>query len=134
MKRKVLWVDCTAAVLAGAAVLLLSDWLSRIQALPVELLTFIGTSNLLYGSFSFFLATRSDRPKAMIVILVAANGAWAALCLWLAFSFSGSATVWGLGHLIGEAFFVGGLAALEWRWRAMLTVQADVRKGRRAAA
>lgn len=36
-------------------------------------------------------------------------------------TFAGSASPFGLGHLVGEAIFVGGLAGLvEWRWREQL--------------
>ena len=60
----------------------------------------------------------------MINLLVFANFAWAVACLCLAGVFAGSATVFGMGHLIGEAVFVGGLAGLEWRWRDRLLTAA----------
>jgi len=118
--KRLLWVDCTAAVLVGIAVLGLSGWLSHVHALPRELLLFTGAVNVLYGSYSFSLAVRSERPMYLIKLLVFANLAWAVVCLGLAAAFLGAATVFGLAHLIGEAIFVGGLASLEWRWRAQL--------------
>ncbi len=118
--RKLLWVDCTAAAIAGVAVLALSGWLSRLHVLPPELLLFIGADNLLYGSYSFTLARRAERPMFLIKVLVCANAAWSVVCLGLAATFWGQASLWGIGHLVGEATFVGGLAAMEWSQRYQL--------------
>jgi hypothetical protein len=122
--RNLLWVDCTAGALAGVAVLMLSGWLGGLYALPRGLLLFTGAVNVLYASYSFTLAIRSTRPKSLILLLVFANLAWAVVCLGLAVVFAGSATLFGVGHLVGEAVFVGGLAGLEWRWRERLLTAA----------
>jgi hypothetical protein len=121
MRRNVLWIDCTAAALAGVVVLMLREWLSALQALPSPLLLFIGMANILYACYSFTLATRAYRSQSMIILLVAGNLAWAAVCIGLAMHFLASATVWGIAHLLGEALFVGSLAVVEWKWRAHLT-------------
>lgn len=118
--RNLLWIDCTAAVTAGVAVLMLSRWLSGLHALPHGLLLFIGGVNLLYATYSFSLARRRRRPLALIKLLVFANLGWAVVCLALAKGFMGSASAFGIGHLIGEAMLVGTLAGLEWRWRTQL--------------
>jgi hypothetical protein len=120
--RNLLWVDCIAAAVAGAAVLTLSGWLSRLYGLPRDLLLFTGAVNILYASYSFVLASRTTRPMASIVVLAFANLAWALVCVYLAIGVAGSPTVFGLAHLFGEAIFVAGLAALEWRWREQLLV------------
>lgn len=122
--RKLLWIDCIAGALAGVTVLMLSGWLSGLHALPRGLLLVNGAANLLYASYSFSLARRRRRPRALINLLVFANLAWAVACLVLAGRFAGSATVFGMGHLVGEAIFVGGLACLEWRWRTALLTAA----------
>lgn len=122
--RNLLWVDCTAAALAGVAVLTLGGWLSGLYALPRGLLLFTGAVNVLYASYSFALATRSERPRSMINLLVFANLTWTMVCLGLAVAFAGAATLFGTGHLVGEAAFVGGLAGLEWRWRDQLLTAA----------
>lgn len=111
--RKLLWIDCTAAALAGVVVLALSGWLGRLYALPEELLLSIAGVNLLYGSFSFSLAVRADPPLSLIRVLVGANAGWAVVCLGLAGVFRDEASVFGFAHLVGEAIFVGGLAGLE---------------------
>jgi hypothetical protein len=120
--RKLLWVDCGAALLAGAAVLSLSGWLSQLYALPQGLLVGMGVANLGYGTFSFSLARRARRPRPLIVLLVVANATWAVLCGLAAVLLAGTASAFGLAHLIGEGLFVGGLAGLEWRRRERLLV------------
>lgn len=104
--------------------LVLSGWLGRLYALPQGLLLCFGVVNLLYASYSFSLALRARRPMFLIKLLVYANAAWSIVCLGLAVSFWEQASLFGTGHLIGEAVFVGGLAALEWRQRDRLVTAA----------
>lgn len=122
--RRLLWVDCIAAALAGVTVLTLSGWLSHVHALPRGLLLLTGVVNLTYASYSFSLAVRAKRPRSLINLLVLANLTWAVVCLRWAVVFSESATLFGVGHLVGEALFVGGLAGLEWRRREQLLTAA----------
>ena len=122
--RDLLWVDCGAGLLAGTLMLLLSGWLSRLYALPRGLLVGIGVVNLAYGTFSLSLARRARRPRALVLLLVSGNAAWAALCMVAAAHFAGSASAFGLAQLVGEGLLVGGLAALEWRARERLLVAA----------
>ncbi|MEP0548894.1 MAG: hypothetical protein ABJF88_18310 [Rhodothermales bacterium] len=122
--RKLLWVDCTAGAVVGVTVIGLSGWLSRLEGLPQDVLLFTGVMNLLYASYSFSLAVRSERPMRLVKLLVFANLAWVPVCLGLAAAFAESATPFGFVHLVGEAFFVGGLAVLEWRHRDLLLTAA----------
>ena len=115
-----LWIDSGAAALAGSLCLLLSERLSVLHALPQELLQLIGVVNLLYAAYSFSLAIRARRPRWLITLLVLANSAWALVCLGMAASFAGTASVFGIAQLLGEAVFVAGLAGLEWKWRGRL--------------
>jgi hypothetical protein len=121
-----LWIDCTAGALAGLVMLTLTAPLSHLNALPHKLLLFMGLVNVLYASFSFFLATLNKRPIPLIKLLVVANGFWSLVCVCLAVGFANTATFFGLGHLIAEAIFVGSLAAQEWKWRAQLMQRAAV--------
>lgn len=118
--QRLLWVDCLAAALGGVLVLTLSAWLSRLHTLPQGLLLFLGVVNLLYACYSFSLARRAERPMLLIQLLVFANAAWVVVCVSLAVRFWGVASIFGIAHLLGEAVFVGGLAALEWRQREQL--------------
>lgn len=122
--RKLLWVDCIGAAVVGVAVLALSGWLSELHGLPRGLLLFTGTVNLLYGTYSFSLARRDRRPLFLLRILVLANAVWACVCVGLVVTFGTDATAFGIVHLGGEALYVGGLAALEWRWRYVLLTAA----------
>ncbi len=120
IRRRLLWIDCTAAAVAGLIVLFISGWLSGWYGLPQELLIFIGAANVVYASYSCSLSMRSRRPQEIILFLVAANLLWSLFCVMLALIHMDTATIFGLAHLLGEALFVGGLAGLEWRWRELL--------------
>lgn len=118
--RRILWVDCTAALLAGVVVVALSGWLSRLHSLPQTLLLFIGMVNLLYAAFTLTLALQARRPMVLIRLLVFANATWGIACLGIAAYFWTQASIFGIAHLVGEAAFVSGLATIEWRQRYLL--------------
>jgi hypothetical protein len=118
--KTLLWVDCIGGALAGVAVIALSGLLSRLEGLPQALLIFTGAVNLLYASYSYSLARRPKRPMWRIKLLVAVNLAWAPVCVGLLITFSAPATLFSYLHLGGEAVYVAGLAALEWRYRELL--------------
>lgn len=120
VRRRLLWIDGVVALVAGVVVLVAGGWLSEWYGLPRDLLSIIAVVNLVYALNSISLAMRSIRPEKMILLLVCANLAWAMVCLVLAILYRESATFFGLGHLVLEALFVGGLACLEWRWRKLL--------------
>ncbi|TIH10466.1 hypothetical protein [Pseudomonas leptonychotis] len=118
--KNLLWVDCTAGAVAGLLVVLFSGWLSGLYAIPENLLLLIGATNLVYACYSFSLARRAKREKVLINILISANALWAFVCMGIATQYLGTMTLLGSVHLAGEAIFVGGLAALELRWRNQL--------------
>jgi hypothetical protein len=122
--KNLLWVDCIAGGVAGITMLVLLQWLSGLYALPPRLLLINAAANLIYASYSFALATRPRRPRSLIHLLVFANLAWTVVCLALAVAFAGSASVFGILHLVIEAVFVGRLATLEWKWRELLLTAA----------
>jgi hypothetical protein len=113
--------------MAGVAVLLTSGWLSDLYALPRQLVIGMGVANISYGSYSLSLVMRRRRPRYLIVCLVMANAAWAVFCLSAAIVFAGTASVFGLVHLYGEALFVASLAAAEWQRRHTLSTSAGPR-------
>lgn len=122
-RRKLLWVDCVAGAVVGVGMLALAGWLSDWYRLPYNLLIVMGLANLAYASYSFSLARRSKRPRALIVLLAFANMTWGLVCLGLAVYFFQTAGFFGLCHLVLEAIFVGGLGYVEWRWRELLLTE-----------
>jgi hypothetical protein len=118
--RHLLWIDCGAALIAAALVLSLSGWLSALYDIPRHLLVGIGVVNAAYGLYSFSLARRAHRPRALIALLVVANFTWAGCCALAAIRLAATASAFGLAHLIGEGVFVATLAALEWHRREQL--------------
>lgn len=118
--KHLLWIDCIAGALAGVAMLLLVDWLAVLYGMPTGLLVFIGGANVLYTSYSFSLAIRRTRTSLMLNALIVANSLWALVCVGLAVRLAGTATLFGMAHLLAEALFVGRLASLEWKWRGLL--------------
>ena len=119
-RKRLLWVDGSAGAVVGVLVLALSGWLSGWYGLPRDFVIFMGWANLAYGCYSLTLASRPKRPIAFIWLLIVANLTWAVHCVRWAVVFHESATLLGHAQLLGEAFFVGGLAILEWRWRELL--------------
>lgn len=112
-----LWVDCTGGAVAGLTVLVLSGWLGDLYRLPRTLLLFTAAVNLLYACYSFSLARRRSPSLGRIKLLAIANAAWVPVCLALAVIYWQRASWFGIGHLVGEAVFVGALAAMEWKAR-----------------
>lgn len=117
IRRNLLWVDGGGALLVGLLVVSLSGWLSDFYGLPRKILLFTGVVNLLYSSYSLTLAAKKSRPRNLVTILVVANLCWVPVCFVLAGLFWKDATVFGVGHLIGEGVYVACLACLEWYWR-----------------
>lgn len=112
-----LWLDCTAGALVGVLVLVFAEWLGRLHGLPVGVLVVLGTANLLYAAYSFSIARNARRTLRPIEVLALANAAWGVVCVVLAVRYWAVVSVFGFVHLFGEAAFVGGLAALQWRQR-----------------
>lgn len=117
---RLLWLDAGAGAVAGLLGLVLANWLSDLYRLPLALMLFIAAANVLYACYSFSLAWRRQRSVFAVNLLIAANLAWAGVCVGLAWRFAGEASVFGMLHLIAEAIFVGGLAAFEWQRRDQL--------------
>lgn len=117
LRQRLLWIDSIGGLIAGVIVLAISSWLSKLYGLDQEVLLATGVANLAYGSYSLSLARRAVRPIALIRLLAAANLTWLVVCTVLIVVHYDSATFLGIGHLLLEGLYVGGLGCLEWRWR-----------------
>ena len=120
VRQRLLWIDCSAGALVGVVVLALHPWLSNLYGLAPGLVLFMGVMNLVYASYSFSLALRRERPLTLLNFLAIANIAWGLLLIYWVAIFAGSASLLGLGYLLLEAVFVGGLGVIEWRSRDLL--------------
>lgn len=117
---KILMLDGGAAASAGLGVLVLRGFLSRLHGFPLPLVTFLGCVNLAYACYSGSLAWRAVRgrrpSRRAIDVLIAANLAWALVCVAMVVRMRPSATIFGLAHVVFEGAFVVSLAYLEARW------------------
>ena len=111
--RTLLWVDCTAGAVVGAAMLAASWWVAPRLGLPHGVLVFTALANLVYGAYSFSLARQPEAPKPLVRVLVAANLTWTVVCFVLSASFAGPGSGLGAAYLAIEGVIVGALAAVE---------------------
>lgn len=115
--RRLPWIDGLAGLVVGVAILGLRSVLVGFYGLSSALLTIIGVANVAYSSLGLTLGPRRPRPGWHLSVLVAANLAWAVVCLVLIVRVWSSARWFGIAHLAGEGTFVLALALLEWRHR-----------------
>lgn len=119
-RNRLLWIDSCGGLVVGVIVLAIGNLLADWHQLPYGLILVMGIANLVYGSYSFSLAVRQTRPRVLIHLLILANLIWALICFLLIAVWRDSISFLGVLHLGGEGLYVGGLACLEWRWRAFL--------------
>ena len=121
MKRALVLLsfDSLAALVAGSVTLFSAPLLTVWFSWPEGFARFLALVNISYGCYSGILALRlrwkNQLSRWTVIILVAANSLWALNCFIQAWRLHGTASFLGLGHLVFEGFFVGGLAYLEAR-------------------
>lgn len=103
--------------------LVFADWLPRLYQLPSSLYYAIATANLGYGAFALVLALRRTRQISLVSTLAIANAIWGGICLIAAVSMFGSASIFGVTHILAECVVVFWLAQLEWRHRALIAIK-----------
>jgi len=113
--RRLLWFDCSAAAIAGTAMLALAGFLAPLFGLPRAVVVFTGIVNLVYGAFSFSLARQPSPAPGRVKLLVVANYSWAGVCLVMALYFAGPGSWPGVSYMLAEGFFVALLATIEAR-------------------
>jgi hypothetical protein len=114
--RHLPWFDGIAGLVAGCLELALRDPLADLYGVTRGFVTTIAIVNLGYSMFGLTLGPMRRRPAWLLATLIAANLAWAAICVVLAARASG-VTMFAHAHLLGEGAFVAALAGLEWRYR-----------------
>ncbi|MBM4412198.1 MAG: hypothetical protein FJ040_01935 [Chloroflexi bacterium] len=119
-QRNILRIDGSAGLIAGVIMWLLSDVLVALYQIPAWLFTINITANLIYGISSSLIASWPHRPLGAVISLSVANLLWATVCLVTAVLLAPTASLFGIGHFVGEGLFVGTLGVLEWRWRHAL--------------
>lgn len=122
--RDLLWLDSRGGLAVGVGTLLLSRWLSELYRLPLAFVLVLAAANLTYGSFSFQLERRRPRPPALLHTLIAGNVIWGIGCFVAAWQLRDVASWIGLGALLFEGAYVGGLGLVEWRFRRALIAAA----------
>lgn len=117
---RLLWFDGLAGLSAGVVVLAAHRMLAAWYGLSEAFVIGLGVVNLCYAPFGITLAVRARRPLLHVSALALANIAWAVVCFGLAAAVAGEARPLGVGMLVFEGLFVGGLGAWEWRARRAL--------------
>ena len=121
-KRNILWLDCIGGLIVGVAVLTFFRAVGSLGGLQTAVVIGMGLANLLYGSYSLFVATRKPRPRRLVEILAYGNMAWLGVCVLVTFLEWDRVTPLGILHVIGEGIYVAGLGIVEWFWRHELGV------------
>ena len=115
----VLSVDSLGALVAGCTTILAAHILSAWYGWSGGFTLFVGLVNIGYGCYSGVLALhlrwKTRLSRWTIIVLIAANSIWAVQCFTQVGLLSGSASFFGLSHLLLEGLWVGGLAYLEAR-------------------
>ncbi len=95
---------------------------------PAPLYYTIAAANLSYGTFSLALALRSRRRIGFISALAIANAIWGVICLVIAVSIFGRASIFGMMHVLAECALVLWLAHMEWTHRTLIAKNDDPSK------
>jgi hypothetical protein len=117
---RILTLDGSGGLVAGALVLALHGPVARFYGLSVGVVSFVAVVNLAYGAYSSTLVWRASRgtfpSRRAVELLIVANALWPLVCAGLLFTTRGSASIFGQLHLGLEGLYVLGLAAIEARY------------------
>jgi len=119
-KQRILWLDCTGGLVAGAVVLLAARFFSDLECLPLWIIRFVGFANLAYGCYSLWVTVQIPRKLVLVKCLALANMAWLAVCIAIVVTYWNEVSVLGIGHMLAEGIYVASLGVIEWRWRNAL--------------
>ena len=109
------------AVFSGASAVLLTlgaGALAPLLSLPEALLSETGLFLIAYTALVGWLGTRQAMPKALVVIVIAGNAAWAVASIALLFSGTVTPNLLGEAFVVIQAIVVGALGELQYvGWR-----------------
>ena len=109
------------AVFSGASAVLLTlgaGALAPLLSLPEALLSETGLFLIAYTALVGWLGTRQAMPKALVVIVIAGNAAWAVASIALLFSGTVTPNLLGEAFVVIQAIVVGALGGLQYvGWR-----------------
>jgi hypothetical protein len=109
------------AVFSGASAVLLTlgaGVLAPLLNLPEALLSEAGLFLIAYTALVGWLCTRQAMPKALVVIVIAGNAAWAVASIALLFSGTVTPNLLGEAFVVIQAIVVGALGELQYvGWR-----------------
>ena len=109
------------AVFSGASAVLLTlgaGALAPLLSLPEALLSETGLFLIAYTALVGWLGTRQAMPKALVVIVIAGNAAWAVASIALLFSGTVTPNLLGEVFVVIQAIVVGALGELQYvGWR-----------------
>ena len=109
------------AVFSGASAVLLTlgaSELAPLLNLPEALLSETGLFLIAYTALVGWLGTRQAMPKALVVIVITGNAAWAVASIALLFSGTVTPNLLGEGFVVIQAIVVGALGELQYvGWR-----------------
>jgi len=109
------------AIFSGASAVLLTlgaSELAPLLNLPEALLSETGLFLIAYTALVGWLGTRQAMPKALVVIVIAGNAAWAVASIALLFSGTVTPNLLGEAFVVVQAIVVGALGELQYvGWR-----------------
>ena len=109
------------AIFSGASAALLTlgaSALAPLLNLPEALLSETGLFLIAYTALVGWLGTRQAMPKALVVIVITGNAAWAVASIALLFSGTVTPNLLGEGFVVIQAIVVGALGELQYvGWR-----------------
>lgn len=116
----VLHVDGSAGLAMGLVLFALAEWVSELYRLPLNIILFLASANIIYGCYALALALSNQRSLMAIKVLSIANSVWVVICVAIVVLYVQTASPVGFLFIGGEALFVGVLAVYEWKNRFVL--------------
>ncbi|VEL97943.1 hypothetical protein ALT761_02959 [Alteromonas sp. 76-1] len=116
----VLHIDGSAGLAVGLVLFALAEWVSELYRLPLNVILFLASANILYGCYALALALSNQRSLMAIKVLSIANSVWVVICVAIVVLYVQTLSPVGFLFIGGEALFVGVLAIYEWKKRFVL--------------